>query len=258
MRLRDHPRSRGVYQEAEEKQLLSEGSSPLARGLRRVGGGPCWGFRIIPARAGFTTRSPSPRSGTRDHPRSRGVYSDILHGGLTGAGSSPLARGLPRRRSRGAPTQRIIPARAGFTGDLGAGGGGEWDHPRSRGVYDNVLNEATSASGSSPLARGLRSLRAGRQLPERIIPARAGFTDPARIASRCMADHPRSRGVYLFAGSHTHSPVGSSPLARGLRSRCRRASRRLRIIPARAGFTGLRTRSALCLWDHPRSRGVYR
>ena len=51
--------------------------------------------------------------------------------------------------------------------------------------------------------------------------------------------------------------MGSSPLARGLRSSFGSSRSSFRIIPARAGFTPpprTRTRPAL---DHPRSRGVY-
>ena len=54
LRLRDHPRSRGVYTSKNTLVLLPEGSSPLARGLhlRPRNGGAI--VRIIPARAGFT------------------------------------------------------------------------------------------------------------------------------------------------------------------------------------------------------------
>ena len=93
--LRDHPRSRGVYEYG--------GGRPLDRR---------W---IIPARAGFT---PPATSGTRsweDHPRSRGVYR----------------RGDTGPRGRG----RIIPARAGFTFAFARLWGIAQDHPRSRGVY---------------------------------------------------------------------------------------------------------------------------
>ena len=50
------------------------------------------------------------------------------------------------------------------------------DHPRSRGVYENLTLEGVLDAGSSPLARGLRL--GGLFLPAlwRIIPARAGFT----------------------------------------------------------------------------------
>ena len=93
-RRRDHPRSRGVYASSGSASCRVVGSSPLARGLQggdRVGHG---GLRIIPARAGFTTRrrlSPSPLP---DHPRSRGVYPMEGPRPDWGSGSSPLARGL--------------------------------------------------------------------------------------------------------------------------------------------------------------------
>ena len=51
--------------------------------------------------------------------------------------------------------------------------------------------------------------------------------------------------------------VGSSPLARGLRTGGAVSGRGTRIIPARAGFTCPPRRSLLGRRDHPRSRGVY-
>ena len=50
---------------------------------------------------------------------------------------------------------------------------------------------------------------------------------------------------------------GSSPLARGLRTYAYMLHNVLRIIPARAGFTGVFTLARALGWDHPRSRGVY-
>ena len=94
--------------------------------------------------------------------------------------------------------------------------------------------------GSSPLARGLLGGGVERDHGARIIPARAGFTAMKRALAAEFADHPRSRGVYLLASEmHTTGP-GSSPLARGLRRSRAFYLRRARIIPARAGFTGLR------------------
>ena len=52
--------------------------------------------------------------------------------------------------------------------------------------------------------------------------------------------------------------LGSSPLARGLRSPRGQLSDRCRIIPARAGFTNQPPRRFVYAWDHPRSLGVYR
>ena len=53
---RDHPRSRGVYSIRGRRMRESVGSSPLARGLRRPKLSPYPHPRIIPARAGFTSR----------------------------------------------------------------------------------------------------------------------------------------------------------------------------------------------------------
>ena len=70
----DHPRSRGVYVTVAASYLIRHGSSPLARGLQRIGPVDAVGRRIIPARAGFTLRPPTLGTSARDHPRSRGVY----------------------------------------------------------------------------------------------------------------------------------------------------------------------------------------
>ena len=115
-----------------------------------------------------------------------------------------------------------------------------------------------SAIGSSPLARGLQSVRDRRIRRRGIIPARAGFTAECARAFRKRVDHPRSRGVYYDDPKVLGEYAGSSPLARGLRPRRRPTGRGMWIIPARAGFTihprGAGSRPA----DHPRSRGVYR
>ena len=92
--------------------------------------------------------------------------------------------------------------------------------------------------GSSPLARGLRG------------PDSAHGAGPR--------DHPRSRGVYAFMGRERSAKWGSSPLARGLRRYPHAHHPRIRIIPARAGFTGRAARQRPGRPDHPRSRGVYR
>ena len=255
---RDHPRSRGVYVSLKKIRTRLVGSSPLARGLLRQGLGEEVALGIIPARAGFTPRPRrSPRT-TPDHPRSRGVYQ-CPAGVLLGAdGSSPLARGL--RSSAWTPPRwrGIIPARAGFTcrrrccrrppRDHPRSRGVyvvAWfqayvapvDHPRSRGVYWTSCHRFDPALGSSPLARGLPYDLDEDTEAMRIIPARAGFTNPARRAAFKTSDHPRSRGVYavmIFKGA---VPSG--------------------IIPARAGFTRRIRGPPGSGRDHPRSRGVY-
>ena len=158
-------------------RFLGEGSSPLARGLRVTVAKAGNVFRIIPARAGFTQVRPPEPSGRRDHPRSRGVYRYPSMVNMKRGGSSPLARGLLILGRRGDLVNRIIPARAGFTGRRRQEQVPQWDHPRSRGVYDVYLNRDGVLTGSSPLARGLPAELDLRRVGRRIIPARAGFTD---------------------------------------------------------------------------------
>ena len=213
----DHPRSRGVYAWAKIAAGGRFGSSPLARGLPYHVSATRNFRRIIPARAGFTpsSRPPSPR--TRDHPRSRGVYGRADSRGRWVGGSSPLARGLRDAEREGPPTERIIPARAGFTTASGRPVPPASDHPRSRGVYPAPAPPTGRLVGSSPLARGLQRLHVEGVRGEGIIPARAGFTKHRRHRERRVGDHPRSRGVYRESMSQGRRGGGSSPLARGLR-----------------------------------------
>ena len=99
------------------------------------------------------------------------------------------------------------------------------------------MTKLMAAIGSSPLARGLPTLKLSLKCSHRIIPARAGFTFTARIKPDHIPDHPRSRGVYARAMAPLVPRPGSSPLARGLRLKANSATQDARIIPARAGFT---------------------
>ena len=214
---RDHPRSRGVYIFCHQASTAVSGSSPLARGLRPEHSAMRCNLRIIPARAGFTPRSPIPYSRRKDHPRSRGVYFQATGSIASLSGSSPLARGLLRRYLAHDRWRRIIPARAGFT------------------TYRSTIIMATG--GSSPLARGLRRRHRPDLRNQRIIPARAGFTGRTSVSWSSGRDHPRSRGVYSRNHAQKTSRTGSSPLARGLHGHRLLVGGSPRIIPARAGFT---------------------
>ena len=253
----DHPRSRGVYSPTTAFPEMVAGSSPLARGLRRLEAEVLAGDGIIPARAGFTRESSRPCPGRRDHPRSRGVYGLVRQDDPDYEGSSPLARGLPVLHEPDGTLRRIIPARAGFTTPNRAPSFTLEDHPRSRGVYRRSRRQRPRLVGSSPLARGLRRHRCPAVRPGGIIPARAGFTTRMRPSSPTSPDHPRSRGVYDGSGRPRGAVWGSSPLARGLRSLEQDADTVTRIIPARAGFTYGTEWVRDVPWDHPRSRGVY-
>ena len=232
-----YPRSCGVYGWGPSSPRRACGSSPLARGLR--GSRTRWPrtWRIIPARAGFTSMRHTDFSIATDHPRSRGVYGLLAIGAGAAFGSSPLARGLrePAGGLLGIP--RIIPARAGFTAPSSSGSCARPDHPRSRGVYQQQYRAHACSPGSSPLARGLLGQPSPRGDGRGIIPARAGFTAPRARRARRDPDHPRSRGVYPDGVPTVGEYSG--------------------IIPARAGFTRRRVLPVRPRRDHPRSRGVY-
>ena len=237
MPIGDHPRSRGVYDFVFTLPGCVYGSSPLARGLHCESSKRGAGDWIIPARAGFTLDDMQLRTEAADHPRSRGVYTGAkILGGII-AGSSPLARGLLTRPPSTASVPRIIPARAGFTNAAAEHGISAEDHPRSRGVYARSTPLKTRRLGSSPLARGLRTIYELDDIQSRIIPARAGFTGRG------------FHGVDMI--------LGSSPLARGLPPMSAITRLGVRIIPARAGFTYSDEIGGYVLTDHPRSRGVY-
>ena len=257
----------------------ANGSSPLARGLQGSWELEFGYFGIIPARAGFTVSSSAHRRMRPDHPRSRGVYTERDLTRVLAQGSSPLARGLHAGRERATGIRGIIPARAGFTLGRPTAGRRGWDHPRSRGVYPPGTRRASPSKGSSPLARGLLTIRLSASAWTGIIPARAGFTRRPAGARRRQRDHPRSRGVYergrrvpgvgarIIPARAGFTPrrralagrsPGSSPLARGLHMKRIVHSDDEGIIPARAGFTEYKAMRDHRARDHPRSRGVYR
>ena len=254
----DHPRSRGVY-------------SVTRPVMNAVG-------RIIPARAGFTRCCRWLSASWPDHPRSRGVYRTTRVSRPHPTGLSPLARGLQAHNPPVYHTNRIIPARAGFTSTENLAQKIAADHPRSRGVYAATCGVGHPVHGSSPLARGLLIAELQEMFMGRIIPARAGFT-AVDWDGECASDgsSPLARGLHFIllclAADAGIIPAragftavdwdgecasdGSSPLARGLRYPGDADSGEDRIIPARAGFTSQRSSASRWTQDHPRSRGVY-
>ena len=156
----------------------------------------------------------------RDHPRTRGVYPQRASRSSTGRGSSPHTRGLHLEREYDLLAEGIIPAHAGFTRNGVGKGVVEVDHPRTRGVYDDVATLPLEDRGSSPHTRGLLLHEPVRAAHGRIIPAHAGFTVASALRRCRRRDHPRTRGVYRPSSSSPHQGAGSSPHTRGLRMRC--------------------------------------
>ena len=128
-----HPRMRGERRPLSDDVQVNPGSSPHARGTRRMAAGVVIFSRFIPACAG-NAESRQRESGTGAvHPRMRGERSHGVSGRTTVAGSSPHARGtrgLVGRQGRG---NRFIPACAGNASRDLCGGSFPSVHPRMRG-----------------------------------------------------------------------------------------------------------------------------
>ena len=171
--------------------------------------------RIIPARAGPTTRSCRRSRAWPDHPRSCGANSSSCTICTTGGGSSPLVRGQRPGQRMNTGKARIIPARAGPTEHED---GTLWlheDHPRSCGANVNELVDMVEGDGSSPLVRGQPDAVHQNVDELRIIPARAGPTRFRGLDTLACTDHPRSCGANFEMVASQPVSFGSSPLVRG-------------------------------------------
>ena len=116
----DHPRACGANNIQDKDGVLYAGSSPRVRGKPFACGALFGHERIIPARAGQTTRHPGCCRTPTDHPRACGancIKAETREGFI---GSSPRVRGKPEELVVPVDCRRIIPARAGQTQtDLG-------------------------------------------------------------------------------------------------------------------------------------------
>ena len=134
-----HPRSRGEHSKFPLNRPPDCGSSPLARGTQFPAESYPRGFRLIPARAGNTPSSLRRSGPCAAHPRSRGEHRSVKAIASILYGSSPLARGTLRQRSRRRITQRLIPARAGNTRALADTSGSISAHsPLARGTHNRL------------------------------------------------------------------------------------------------------------------------
>ena len=89
----DHPRMRGEHITYGVEGANSQGSSPHARGTRRMAVDLPYGEGIIPACAGNTAFMAFSTCNRRDHPRMRGEHADNSSMTFNSEGSSPHARG---------------------------------------------------------------------------------------------------------------------------------------------------------------------
>lgn len=126
-----------------------------------------------------------------------------------------------------------------------------------RGEYLSYLTYLSFHRGSSPLARGIRSVCSAKRHPVGIIPACAGNTKSDKYCQNLYWDHPRLCGEYLLSPSIWCVMLGSSSLVRGIRGRNGTKGLLDRIIPACAGNTKTNCTNITITKDHPRLCGEY-
>ena len=132
-----------------------------------------------------------------------------------------------------------------------------WAHPRSRGEHLDERKYGKFSKGSSPLARGTRSLTGCTSHRTGLIPARAGNTGGCLHPHAHKRAHPRSRGEHTDLLKNSTPEAGSSPLARGTHLSQVTAVQPAGLIPARAGNTHAHEPDQAIDRAHPRSRGEH-
>ena len=191
------------------------GSSPRVRGTLQELDGAAREVRIIPACAGNSGPSRSPRAHSPDHPRVCGELLRPFSQLLICPGSSPRVRGTLEGRGTLEEVPRIIPACAGNSLRCSSIGG--------------------PISGSSPRVRGTQHVTVDTIGEMRIIPACAGNSLTPSTADERLSDHPRVCGELHEAQVMTLREYGSSPRVRGTRMVGEAHNIVRRIIPACAG-----------------------
>ena len=176
-----------------------QGSSPRVRGTqqRRQSRGRHRG--IIPACAGNTDTTITPRRPKWDHPRVCGEHC--------------------RERRACSASWGIIPACAGNTRPANRKIVEVGDHPRVCGEHSLQACNAWLISGSSPRVRGTRRQQELHRHRRGIIPACAGNTKSQSTNGSSARDHPRVCGEHKRVKSDNGKLSGSSPRVRGTPAR---------------------------------------
>ncbi len=237
-----HPRVRGERSGSRIVSPLHHGSSPRARGtpLEREHLAPR--ARFIPACAGNARATTAATASCAVHPRVRGERPKSSTATALFDGSSPRARGTPRRHAPRVHRRRFIPACAGNAAARSSSRACMAVHPRVRGERMTRRAAALLRLGSSPRARGTLGQVALVLRDARFIPACAGNALSLPSTNRMCAVHPRVRGERGAKATMLRANGGSSPRARGTLVGAPGGVRRTRFIPACAGNASVHSR----------------
>ena len=230
-----HPRVRGEGVQVPPVLNVNPGSSPRARG-RRSRFCTRWPHaRFIPACAGKAYDHANRLNSRSVHPRVRGEGHPQRRQPGQSDGSSPRARGRPKRGWARWSKSRFIPACAGKATRRHCVQRQRPVHPRVRGEGVTKPSAGIGGAGSSPRARGRLRKNCPTVARLRFIPACAGKAVEKSLARRFVSVHPRVRGEGITA-----------PLTCGPGSR---------FIPACAGKAMATASRKRTIAVHPRVRG---
>ena len=213
------------------------GSSPRVRGKRFRRVEPHPGLGLIPACAGKTRWTCTPKPVSAAHPRVCGENLEDAERIVHEAGSSPRVRGKPLPVAQGPPRGGLIPACAGKTRGAGLQVQDGPAHPRVCGENALRMPRKRAKGGSSPRVRGKRRTRVPEGERGRLIPACAGKTAATSERACSVTAHPRVCGENLTIDGVDYWADGSSPRVRGKHHRQSRRREHQRLIPACAGKT---------------------
>ena len=250
-----HPRVCGENTAAVMPTPTACGSSPRVRGKRFRRVEPHPGLGLIPACAGKTRWTCTPKPVSAAHPRVCGENLEDAERIVHEAGSSPRVRGKPVHGGHPHTVTRLIPACAGKTFPDPAKTSIPAAHPRVCGENPFPSRRAPHVAGSSPRVRGKHAVRDYKYKTVRLIPACAGKTPEATMLKRSQQAHPRVCGENMTISLRASIHRGSSPRVRGKPSQRPRASAPGRLIPACAGKTRRRCMARRPLAAHPRVCG---
>ena len=237
MRRRAHPRVGGENLSRPRGWGKSPGSSPRGRGKPHGARSGIPRDGLIPAWAGKTSSSASPRPPSRAHPRVGGENGNGPTAGNPMYGSSPRGRGKLILPCELRYMFGLIPAWAGKTWSSQLELSKPSAHPRVGGENAFRPLRTLVVRGSSPRGRGKLPPTSQRHACPGLIPAWAGKTISCHWSATASPAHPRVGGENCSVESGVLVDGGSSPRGRGKRLVRRDHRAPDRLIPAWAGKT---------------------
>ena len=258
-RPQEHPRARGENKVQVVRRHAERGTSPRTRGKQTPSRVRERQQRNIPAHAGKTLAQGAGMISVGEHPRARGENTAQCPPALAEKGTSPRTRGKQlvggERRNRGGTSPRTrgkppicsrvnglvrnIPAHAGKTAGLSFFSSSSAEHPRARGENHRMVWTVDDLLGTSPRTRGKQPPTPHTPSPTGNIPAHAGKTNCAQVASVGCKEHPRARGENLLGLFRKPTTRGTSPRTRGKRIHQAHSVPPKRNILAHAGKTNI-------------------